>query len=248
MSQSPTIATTDTIFTWPPAYTLRYSTRVRAVKLQICAQRGLQLIVPPHFKVHKAPAILHEHRQWIERTWRRIQPSITATTPETFPEQLDLLALNERWAVNYQASELQSIRLETIASTQLILHGGVTHQRLVHGVLQRWLLRRAKQHLLPWLLQLSMHSGLSYKQAGIRNTTTRWGSCSVHKNISLNCKLLFLPPELVEHVLLHELCHTIHLNHSRRFWSLLTQLNPDCHRLRQELKRAQRYIPTWLEK
>jgi predicted metal-dependent hydrolase len=64
---------------------------------------------------------------------------------------------------------------------------------------------------IPWLKRVSKKTGLSYAAASIRQQT-RWGSCSSRRLINLNARLLFLPPNLVTYVLVHELCHTKHLN------------------------------------
>jgi len=106
-----------------------------------------------------------------------------------------------------------------------------------------WLKEKAKQTLIPQLQSLSVQYNLPYNTAIIRPQTTMWGSCNSNKNISLNYKLLFFPAKLAHHVLLHELCHTKHLNHSVRFWRLLTKLDPDCKAHNKLLKTAEVHVP-----
>ena len=81
----------------------------------------------------------------------------------------------------------------------------------------------------------------------VRGQQTRWGSCSLQKTISINRKLLFLPPPLVEQVFIHELCHTVRLDHSRRFWALVRKRAPRCQDLEEELRTAWRYLPAWMD-
>jgi predicted metal-dependent hydrolase len=88
---------------------------------------------------------------------------------------------------------------------------------------------------------------LPYGRGQIRGQRTRWGSCSGRGTISLNWHLLFLTPAEVRYVLLHELCHTIELNHSPRFWQLLSQHQPDSDSLRQGMRRAWQELPAWLQ-
>lgn len=238
-----------TSFEWPPPYILRHSTRARSVSLKICARRGLQLIVPRFFDPAQAPAVLQQHQKWIERTWQRIKPQVNIFhEPEISPQQLFLQALNENWSINY-VPEKQSGALwwELAEEKRLIVHARDTSYRKVKKILLLWLQQRARLHLLSWLERLSQQTGLFYSRASVRYAVTRWGSCSIHKTISLNCKLLFLPSDLVEYVILHELCHTVQLNHSRKFWDLVRQFNPECHQLRKQLKQANSHIPIWLE-
>jgi predicted metal-dependent hydrolase len=100
---------------------------------------------------------------------------------------------------------------------------------------------------LRWLDELSAEHRLPYAKASIRQQRTRWGSCSRHGTISLNARLLFLPPVLVDYVLLHELCHTKELNHSPRFWALLGSQDPECEAHRKALRKARAVIPAWLD-
>ena len=106
--------------------------------------------------------------------------------------------------------------------------------------------KKARTLLVARLEELAKKHGFTYNRVFIRNQKTRWGSCSAKGNISLNYKLLFMPVELVDHVILHELTHTRHLNHSASFWDLLEQHDPNTHQHRKALRRAGRELPGWL--
>ncbi|HXV97711.1 MAG TPA: M48 family metallopeptidase, partial [Anaerolineae bacterium] len=100
--------------------------------------------------------------------------------------------------------------------------------------------------LVSWLTEMSRIENLPFKRAAIRGQKSRWGSCSSTGTISLNYKLLFLPVSLVRYVLIHELCHTRYLNHSKKFWSLVKQKEPAYKAAQIELRAAWRYVPGWL--
>ena len=81
--------------------------------------------------------------------------------------------------------------------------------------------RRAKELLPQRLNSLATEKGFKYGGCSVRNVHSRWGSCNSKGNINLSIYLVLLPNELIDYVLLHELCHTVEMNHSDRFWALM---------------------------
>lgn len=79
-------------------------------------------------------------------------------------------------------------------------------------------------------------TGYVYQRVAIRNQKSRWGSCTEGGNLNFSYKLMFLPPELMDYIIVHELCHTEELNHSRAFWHLVASVLPD-YRERQKALR-----------
>ncbi len=94
----------------------------------------------------------------------------------------------------------------------------------------------AKEQLVKRLALLANRYGYIYNRVSIRNQKTRWGSCSVKNNISLNIILTRLPQELMDYVILHELVHTRVKNHSRQFWEEMDKLVGDGRKMRRRLK------------
>ena len=78
----------------------------------------------------------------------------------------------------------------------------------------------------------------TYNKIYIRNQKSRWGSCSKKGNINFSYKLLFLPSELADYVVVHELCHLQQLNHSKKFWNLVAETTPDYKQMRKELRKS----------
>ncbi len=112
--------------------------------------------------------------------------------------------------------------------------------------LRRWLQQRGRVVLTPWLAQVAQETGLSYRGVTVRRQRSRWGSCSARHDISLNCALLFMEPDLVRHVLVHELAHTRYLNHGPAFWRLVARLAPEKKKKKKKKKKAWRSVPAWI--
>lgn len=77
----------------------------------------------------------------------------------------------------------------------------------------------------------------AYNKVAIRNQSTRWGSCSMKKNLNFNYRIALLPQELMDYVIVHELCHLIEFNHSPAFWACMARALPD-HEARKGVLRA----------
>ena len=109
--------------------------------------------------------------------------------------------------------------------------------------LKDWLRVKVREGLFPIAEKLAAKHHLKLGGLLVKSQRTRWASCSSLRNLSLNTKLLFLSPELVRYVVIHELCHTVHMNHSKEFWRLVASLEPDFKVLDQELRRAWKIVP-----
>ena len=97
----------------------------------------------------------------------------------------------------------------------------------------------AKMKLGKRLSELAIEHKFQYNKVSIRNQRTRWGSCSSKNNISLNMKLLHLPDQLIDYILLHELVHTRVKNHSKDFWNELETVVPNARTVDQQLRKYQ---------
>jgi len=74
-------------------------------------------------------------------------------------------------------------------------------------------------------------------RVAIKNTKTRWGSCSSKRNLNFNYKIIYLRPDLAEYLIVHELCHLGQLNHSKKFWDLVAKTMPNYVKINKELKK-----------
>lgn len=97
-------------------------------------------------------------------------------------------------------------------------------QEWLRKVIKGEMTRAAKALLPKRLRRLAEQHNFKYGRCTLRDVHTRWGSCSSLHNINLSIYLMLLPDELIDYVILHELCHTIEMNHSDRFWALLDKV------------------------
>ena len=112
-----------------------------------------------------------------------------------------------------------------------------TDRNAFENALKKWYKEYALSELSVRLEYIASACGKSYSEFALTSAKGRWGSCSSSKKIMLNWRLVILPDELIEYVIMHELCHTDVMNHSRVFWKKVMDILPDYDAKRKELKR-----------
>ena len=163
------------------------------------------------------------------------------------PDTIELPALGESWRIDYLPTNTRRIGVMMEQPGRLTVYGAVADHGACLAVLKRWLKRRTREELVPWLAMLAGQGGFTFNEVLVRGQKTRWASCSSKGTISLSYKLLFLERHLVRYVLLHELCHTVCMNHSPRFWTLLSRYEPECRAIRRRMRDDWKRVPVWVE-
>src|SRR5215207_789548 len=103
---------------------------------------------------------------------------------------------------------------------------GLQPQLAPPGDVEPWYREEARRHVAAAVAGESRRLGVRPGRIGIRDPRTRWGSCSARGNLSFSWRLVIAPAEVLEYVVVHELCHLRELNHSKRFYRLLDELRP----------------------
>jgi len=226
------------------AVVVRRSTRARRLSLRVFPHGLVEVVAPERIAEHTIRRFVSEQHAWIERARTELGVSLQAISIEP-PAEIRLDAVGEVWQVDYRVGSKRLKSIMGSAGGHIRLSGPADARWRVQQ-LRRWLQQRGRAVLTPWLADVGRETGLGYRNLTVRRQRSRWGSCSARHDISLNCALLFLPPALVRHVLVHELAHTRHLNHRPAFWRLVARLAPEFEAAERELRDAWRIVPAWV--
>ncbi|ACF15045.1 protein of unknown function DUF45 [Chloroherpeton thalassium ATCC 35110] len=251
-SQPPPFALLESHFSELPCR-IRESKRAKYVRLRLSLDNGLEITLPQHFDRNQLYCILEEKRLWIQKSLEELNdkraqnPIPQVKNRFSLPTAFDFSAVLERWEIRFQNDPNESLlKLQEQVQGEILLSGNLRRTTLARDLLRKWVSKKAGELLVPLARQLSQQTGLPFANARIRAQKTRWASCSSKHNINLNRNLLFLPPELTHYVIIHELCHTQHLNHSKAFWALVSEKEPNYKSLDTALRTANRFVPDWL--
>lgn len=188
-------------------------------------------------------AFVLEHREWIEDA-RRELAACGPLRHEGLPTTIELRAIGKQWRVEYAQVQGSRVRCRPREGVLEVSTPDASHRGAAEA-LRSWLLDEADYHLVPWLKREALAIGHRPRRVQVRLQRTRWGSCSNSGTVSLNATLLFLEPAVVRYLFVHELCHLVALNHSRKFWSAVARYEPNYQALDRRLTEAWHEIPLW---
>lgn len=182
----------------------RYKVERKSVKyarLRITPQMEVRLTVPLYMPEEEVKRFLIERQIWIEKTLATVT------------------------ARRKQAAEILAVSAEEV----LYLGEGIAPPVALNDTeaLTNWYKQQAKRVFANRIAELSRKHQLPFQKLFVRDTRTKWGSCSSLKNIGLNWRLIKAPLWVLDYVILHELAHTIHMNHSQTYWNLVAKICPD---------------------
>lgn len=224
------------------AWRVRASERARRLAVRVLPGGFVEIVVPRGTRPRAVEQFVTRHRRWIERTLDQYRPAGSAASSR-LPDRLHFSATGRSYELRY-AGGTGAPRI-ALGEHAITITGGADRPVRLRHALQRFTMREAHAALGPWLAQLSVETGLQFARFQIRRQRTRWGSCSPTGTISLNACLMFQPPPVVNYLLVHELAHTRHMNHSRRFWQLVESCEPRWRELDAALTRGWREVPAW---
>jgi predicted metal-dependent hydrolase len=215
-------------------YELKRSHRTRSIRIRLRDDGALLVSAPllvPRLFIDR---FVQQSQSWIERQQQKL--SLKQMANPTIDWKRGLVSI---WG------KLYTIRLaQTPQSDKVVLNEHVCLVRPVTGLesdmkktLLSWLKRSAEVEIVKKVHNFSQKMDTECGQISFGQQSSRWGSCSHDNNLRFNWRLVHFPDEVVEYVIIHELAHTIHHNHSQAFWNVVAIYCPSWKEQRRFLKR-----------
>ena len=228
-----------------PGFDVRESARARRLSIKVFPRGRVEVVVPKRTRPKEVESFVNENSEWIKRARESFA---LEHPPEPFklPDEIDLRAQERTIAVRYEPMNgAKTVRFRSKGEA-IILSGQISNEKYCIQALQRWLTKTAREAFEPRLRALSELTGTQFDKLQVRAQRTCWGSRSSTGTLSLNLCLLFLEPELVRYLMIHELCHGRHMNHSKSFWRYVGRFEPNYRKLDRELTECWSRVPSWL--
>lgn len=241
------------------------SPRARHVRISIDPDKNVKLILPRRVKEEEGLRFLRSKQDWVEKTVRKIKPHkknlwefgfadreiifflglphfLQFSHASTYPY---ILRNNRQTTINdQQQNNLIQGTLNQKSANNIITNNYkllTTDYRLIitpprKKLFLSFLSNKLREHIYGFAYQFCKANGFALRDLKIKNIRSRWGSCSRAGNLNFGSRLVHYSPEVINYVVIHELCHTREMNHSRKFWALVMQFCPDYKKCIELLK------------
>ncbi len=208
-------------------YQIRFSKKAKYLQLRINHSNSLELIIPKRYSLKEGEKFLNDKIEWIKKYSLKFinkdEKHFFFGNEILIQQSFDLFI--KKPFIKFE-NKVLSIKIP----------GGSNYE--LNKFYLVFLKRQAKKYLIERTNQLAQKYNLRINKVTIRGQKTRWGSCSGSRNLSFNFKLMQFRKEIIDYVILHELCHLKEMNHSKRFWLNVEKYCPNYKSLRKELKNS----------
>lgn len=210
----------------------------KTVSLKIAPDGRIQITMPPYAPLLAAKTLIKTSRKQIRELVSQYREKLSYTENQQIGKSHNLLI-----QTTTKPSSVKIVGTQILAEiNEAESVESVTNQQLIRSKILVALRKEAKSYLPRRLSFLAEEHGFSFARSKITHSSSRWGSCSSSGTISLNIGMMNLPFELIDYVIIHELCHTRHMNHSTKFWDEVAKFDPHYKTRRNELKKYSPYI------
>lgn len=227
-------------------YAIRESKRAKRINMRIDAKKGLELVYPVGANQPTPQELLTKNQAWVLATMDKLQAQLENQFQRAYVHGEVFRYLGEDITLNLiQKTRGKRITLslyETQLDVSLPPDIKTDNTEAIQSAVESFYRKQAKSYLPERTYEIANQLGYEVNRVVIKNQKTRWGSCSTNKNINLNLRLMMTPPKAIDYIIIHELCHLTHMNHSRQFWNLVGQHCPDYKQWRKWFKQNNPYL------
>ena len=210
----------------------------KTVSLKIAPDGRIQITMPPYAPLLAAKALIKTSRKQIRELVSQYREKLSYTKNQQIGKSHHLLI-----QTTTKPSSVKIVGTQILAEiNEAESVESAANQQLIRSKILIALRKEAKSYLPRRLSFLAKEHGFSFTRSKITHSSSRWGSCSSSGTISLNIGMMNLPFELIDYVIIHELCHTRHMNHSTKFWDEVAKFDSHYKMHRNELKKYSPYI------
>ncbi len=203
-----------------------YSKR-STMAIKICAEGNIKVFVPQGTHQSAIDNMIRSKADWIHKNLNAIRASQAMEVKRTYTDGEIFLYLGCDYPLQLKVDpRLDKIRVK-LGDGRLEVSSPLANEAVIQDGMEAWYRFMATEYINDRLKCFQPLLDVCPNRVTIRGQKTRWGSCSSKGNLSFNWRLMMAPAEVVDYVIVHELCHLIHPNHAKSFWNQVSAILPD---------------------
>ncbi|MBP2650628.1 MAG: hypothetical protein H6Q74_1453 [Firmicutes bacterium] len=220
------------------AYTLKYSSRRKTLQLKVVPPGLIQITLPSNFPLNQIEDVLKAKAAWIISHLKQLATLADCHINSTLTNGAQILYLGEAMTLNIIPISITrpSLTLNGQTITIYLPIAQFNQPEVLFNTLRQWYINAATEYLAVrtnyWAEKISVRP----RHISIRQQKTRWGSASPSGNINYNWQIIMAPPEVIDYLIIHELCHIKIFNHSATYWQLVAQSDANYKQHREWLR------------
>ena len=211
--------------------------RRRTFSVEIERDGRLVVRAPQRASMEKVRQVVEEKRVWILRKQEMMRRRCAEARPKRFVEGESFLYLGEAYPLSLDGRDGMPIAFD--GSRFVLSDEYVANAR---NIFAAWYRERAREHIKERVERCSLAAGIGCGEVRITSARRRWGSCTVKGNLCFTWRLVMAPPDVIDYVVVHELAHIKHPNHSSMFWTEVASIMPDFERRRRWLRENEHFL------
>lgn len=221
-------------------FVVKRSFRRKSVGLTVRDSQSVEVVAPKNLDDARIEEIVRRKAKWILEKWAYFREIEDFPGNREFVSGEKLSYLGRQYPLKVKENGLQAPAVSFKQGFQVAIPEGQSEKarrKSVEKAVLAWYRRQAKKRILERVERFAKLSGLRPSGVKIKSQKTRWGSCSSKGNVNINWRIMLAPLRVVDYVVVHELCHLKHPNHSKKFWRELEKIMPDYQSRRDWLRR-----------
>ncbi len=214
----------------------RRSCRAKKLRLQVDSLGHFTLVVPERISDKLAQSFISQNNLWIEKQLSKVKkiPMFTYKSGDAFyyfGEKIELVVrpcIKKRPTIKIREDKMMISLFADVKQSE--------GKRMIRKTIEKFYRQKAEEVIHDRLQYFNEFYDFTYYKVTLRNQKTRWGSCSSKGNLNFNWRLIMAPIEVIDYVVVHELCHLKEMNHSHLFWAEVEKAIPDHKKWRKWLR------------
>ena len=222
----------DTIIQFDMSYSMR-----KSILISVEAPDKVSVTAPEGLSEHEIISRVKSKAKWIIQKLYEVKDIKTVTISKEFVNGESFMYLGRNYSLQLHVDSTLKKPVVKLYQGKFIVNTPTRDEEVIKKAMEAWYRSKAQEQIKERLKYYQSRVGTKPAKVTIKEQKKRWGSCSSKGNLNFNWRAVMAPSPVLDYIIVHELCHLMHLNHSKEFWNRLSSVLPDYEDRKNWLKK-----------